>query len=202
MAPKVVITGTVYSGTEYMAQLLNENKIKCGHESWFNLTARTPGFDVESSWLALPALEKSGWVGPVVHVIRNPVDAVGLIVSSNLLRARRRDQLPYREFVEEHVPEIVEMDHLEAAVEFWVAWNERCAKVARTTVRLEEIENYLNVLRTVLRRRIRTFPARVEEAYSPVDQAKLVKLLDGREEQFGYKIELDQIEELEPEQES
>jgi hypothetical protein len=142
-APRAVITGTGRSGTGYMARLVTEatSHATCGHEGWFaELGDRTPGLDVDSSWLALPAIEAGTWAGPVVHVIRNPVATVASLLRTEFFGVNAAT--PYPAFAMTHCPEAADalaVSPVAAAVEFWARWNARCAAAAALTVRLEDV---------------------------------------------------------------
>jgi hypothetical protein len=146
-APRAVITGTGRSGTGYMARLITEatGHATCGHEGWFAaLGDRTPGLDVDSSWLALPDIEAGTWGGPVVHVVRHPVACV-----ASLLRTEFFGMVvgtPYPQFALEHCKAAADALATEgpvaAAVEFWADWNARCAGAANLTVRLEDVSDF------------------------------------------------------------
>jgi hypothetical protein len=146
-APRAAITGTGRSGTGYMARLITEatGHTTCGHEGWFAaLGDRTPGLDVDSSWLALPAIEGGTWGGPVVHVVRHPVACV-----ASLLRTEFFGMVvgaPYPQFALEHCGRahyaLATEGPVAAAVEFWADWNARCAGAAHLTVRLEDVSDF------------------------------------------------------------
>lgn len=145
-APRAVITGTGRSGTGYMSRLITEatGHATCGHEGWFaELGDRTPGLDVDSSWLALPDIEAGTWSGPVVHVVRNPVACV-----ASLLRTEFFGVLvdaPYPAFALANckpAADALAISPVAAAVEFWAHWNARCAAAAHLTVRLEDVSDF------------------------------------------------------------
>ena len=146
-APRAVIIGTGRSGTGYMSRLITEatGHATCGHEGWFaELGDRTPGLDIDSSWLALPAIEGGTWAGPVVHVVRDPVACV-----TSLLRTEffgMHVSTPYPQFALTHCPAAADAlatgGPVAAAVEFWASWNARCAGVAGLTVRLEDVSDF------------------------------------------------------------
>lgn len=146
-APRAVIIGTGRSGTGYMSRLITEatGHTTCGHEAWFReLGEREPGFDVDSSWLALPAIEGGTWAGPVVHVVRHPVACVASLLRTEFFGAHV--MTPYPAFALAHCPAAAEAltagGPVAAAVEFWANWNARCAAVAGLTVRLEDVSDF------------------------------------------------------------
>lgn len=145
-APRAVVTGTGRSGTGYMARLITEatGHATCGHEGWFAaLGDRTPGLDVDSSWLALPAIEAGTWAGPVVHVVRNPVATVASLLRTEFFGTQAG--APYSQFALANCPQAADalaISPVAAAVEFWAHWNARCAAAAQLTVRLEDVSDF------------------------------------------------------------
>jgi hypothetical protein len=145
-APRAVITGTGRSGTGYMARLVTEatGHATCGHEGWFaELGDRTPGLDVDSSWLALPDIEAGTWAGPVVHVVRHPVACVASLLRTEFFGMHVGT--PYPAFALAHCPQAADalaISPVAAAVEFWAHWNARCAAAADLTVRLEDVADF------------------------------------------------------------
>ncbi len=79
--PKAVIVGTGRSGTGFIAAMLNDLGVRCGHEGWWNpLGQRESGLLVDSSWCAVPHL--ASFDGPVFHVVRHPLDVVSSLTLS------------------------------------------------------------------------------------------------------------------------
>lgn len=145
-APSAVIIGTGRSGTGYMSRLVTEatGHATCGHEGWFaELGDRTPGLDVDSSWLALPAIEAGTWAGPIVHVVRHPVACVASLLRTEFFAGLA--DTPYPAFALAHctaAADALAVSPLAAAVEFWANWNARCAGAAHLTVRLEDVSDF------------------------------------------------------------
>jgi hypothetical protein len=74
-APSAVIVGTGRSGSGYIAKALTAAGVPCGHEAWFNpFNERTPGLAVDSSWCAIPTLDR--FDGIVWHQTRHPLDVI------------------------------------------------------------------------------------------------------------------------------
>ena len=145
-APRAVIIGTGRSGTGYMSRLITEatGHATCGHEGWFAaLGDRTPGLDIDSSWLALPSIEAGTWAGPVVHVVRNPVACVASLLRTEFFGMH--SGTPYPQFAMAHckaAADALAISPVDAAVEFWANWNARCAGAAHLTVRLEDVSDF------------------------------------------------------------
>lgn len=146
-APRAVIIGTGRSGTGYMSRVVTEatGHATCGHEAWFRAIGDPePGFDVDSSWLALPAMEVGIWFGPAVHVVRHPVATVASLLRTELFGALVGT--PYSAFAIEKCKAAADALAVDgpvaAAVEFWANWNARCAAVSQLTVRLEDVSDF------------------------------------------------------------
>lgn len=145
-APRAVIIGTGRSGTRYMSRLITEatGHTTCGHEAWFRAAGDPEaGFDVDASWLALPALEAGTWVGPAVHVVRHPVATVRSLLRTEFFGAII--DTAYPAFALAHckaAADALALSPVDAAVEFWANWNARCAAVAQLTIRLEDVSDF------------------------------------------------------------
>lgn len=139
--PRGAVIGTGRSGTGYMAALLTAAGLDAGHELYWHAHGAPRGseLDVDSSWLALPHIEAGKWTGPVLHVVRHPVDTVRSLVTTGLFAESSMDH-PYAAYARVHARSVAGLFDLPAAVEFWCEWNARCAAVADATVRLEDVE--------------------------------------------------------------
>jgi hypothetical protein len=193
-APRFAVIGTGRSGTGHVAALLQANGINCGHEGWFKPEERTPGLDGDASWLAVPEIEDGTWKGPVAHVARHPVAVVRSLMGIRFFHDELRDA-PYPQFARQHLPAIVDLPPLEAAVEWWVQWNERCAQLADVKLRVEDLRQPWAIAELGQALGVQLDPAvsaRVpantnsrERANTP--QADVWRLLDGRAARFGYR---------------
>lgn len=193
-APRFAVIGTGRSGTGHVAALMQASGINCGHESWFQTGERTPGLDGDASWLAVPEIESGAWKGPVAQIVRHPVAVVRSLMGIQFFHPELEDA-PFPRFAREHCPEIVGLEPLEAAVEWWVAWNERCARLADVKLRVEdlrkgwalaELGDGLGVtLDPAASARVETDTNSRERANVP--EADVWRLLDGRAQRFGYQ---------------
>lgn len=140
--PRMAVTGTGRCGTGYIAELLRRHGLQTGHEWWWRggIGSRVGGLDIDVSWLALPDIESGAWSGPVVHLVRDPVDTVRSFIRTRFFHAENRSA-PFVRFALRHCPEARLLNPIEAAVEWWVHWNDRCAAAADLTVRLEDLPN-------------------------------------------------------------
>ena len=171
-APGFAVVGTGRCGTGYTSKLLADaGGLNVGHEKYWRPRGRKKlGLDGDVSWLALPAIEAADWAGPVVHVVRNPVDVVRSLVGIGFFAGTdKRDRNGwFRGFALKHEPELANMDPLTAAVEWWARWNARCAAVADLTVKVEELADRLGDVFGVI-----GHPVRNEDAYMPFDVNKI-----------------------------
>lgn len=70
--PEFVVVGTGRSGSAYIAAVLSNAGLHCGHERWWNPdNDRTPGLIGDSSWLAVPHL--GSYSGHILHQTRHPL---------------------------------------------------------------------------------------------------------------------------------
>lgn len=197
-APGFAVVGTGRSGTGYVAALLGVNGVTCGHEGWWRPDGtgdRMPGLEGDSSWLALPDIESGVWTGPVAHVVRHPVATVRSLLGTRLFEPSEDVSEVYRQFALTHCPQVADLPPLEAAVEWWVAWNERCAAVARVKLRVEDLRKPWAVaeLGDALGLRLDAYASRQvsttvnQRERAQVDNSQVWRLLDGRGARFGYR---------------
>ncbi len=141
-SPLAAVIGTGRCGTGYMAALLGGAGINAGHEHWWH-GAPWPGLpraglDVDCSWLALPAIEQAQWTGPVIHLVRHPVPVVASLLGTQFFAPENLGS-PYQQWALRWCEQARNLPPLEAAVEFWCAWNARCYAVADATIPVEDI---------------------------------------------------------------
>lgn len=72
---KYLVVGTGRCGTGYMSKILSSSGILCGHESIFKPFyidyKKMKKYEAESSWLAVPYLDKFNF--KLIHIVRNPL---------------------------------------------------------------------------------------------------------------------------------
>lgn len=184
-APRFAVTGTGRCGTGYTATVLRRCGLNCGHENWWTPDpARVrDGLDGDSSWKALPDIEAGAWSGPVVHIVRHPVEVVRSFVG---LGFPDHVSLP-------HEPDLTDVPHPERAVEYWVRWNRRCERVADLTVQVERLVDRLDDIAEAIghplgwRKAASVRRSINHRRRADVDAETVWRLLDGRAEAFGYR---------------
>lgn len=194
--PRFAIIGTGRSGTGYAAAIMQANGINCGHEGWFRpADDRTDGLDGDASWLAVPTIEAGTWTGPVAHIVRHPIHVVRSLVGIRFFHHEMADA-PYPQFAREHCHQVADphLDPVAAAVEWWVTWNERCARLAHVKLRVEdltkpwaqkELGDALGVqLDPAKTATVPTDTNSRQRADTPA--ARIWQLLGGRARRFGY----------------
>ena len=96
------------------------------------------GYQAESSWLALPAIER-GMVRQdtlVVHLTRNPLCVIRSWMGLKLLHEQHG---PYMAFLSGAEPSIyATADPLERCQRYWFAWNRRIENHTGFRIRVEE----------------------------------------------------------------
>lgn len=179
MTPRpLLITGCGRSGTKYTATLLSRMGVRCAHEKVFSGrptdTGIIPPGEGESSWWAVPYMDKVQKNAVVVHQVRHPMGTIRSYVNRGFFRLNAREEESllkhyakrllgrppsgqYRliEMVRSTFPEIFESDvPAVRGARFWVLWNQmvetECErlKLDYRRVRLEDIDEAL--VRTLL----------------------------------------------------
>jgi hypothetical protein len=146
---RVLVTGCARSGTGYLAALLSELGLECGHERVFaprTVRGSTPTWpaDVraESSWLAAPFLSKLPQGTAVVHLVRHPL----AVMRSNMRIGFFSAPSEYLEHATAHLPVLRQGQPIECAARYWTGWNELIEREARRAglqllrIRLERLD--------------------------------------------------------------
>lgn len=142
----LIVTGAARSGTGYCSRWLEAATGEpCGHEQDveydFNLEWNPKPPPLNVSWLAAPRLSdpdppyKVEWI----LLVRNPLDSI----NSNARRGHLNDASRYGRFAREQCFPLHDRwrgDHLERAVEYWVAWN-RMILDARPDITIWRVED-------------------------------------------------------------
>jgi len=150
MAPqRLLVTGCARSGTGYLAALLTELGLECGHERVFaprTVRGAAPIWpeDVraESSWLAAPFLAHLPKGTAVVQLVRHPL----AVMRSNLRIGFFSTPSEYLEHACAHLPSLRQGEPIERAARYWIGWNELIEREARRAglllqrIRLERLD--------------------------------------------------------------
>ncbi len=158
--PGFVITGTGRSGTQYIAHVLRQVGIQCGHEDWWNpFNKHTPDLDGDASWMAVPFLHT--YQGHVFHQVRDPLMVLNSLRNGELFGA---DAVWFADFTNTHTPGGF-TDDLESALRFMSHWLRTVEPRAELAWRVEDVNADLIV---DLCRRIGR-PTTLQQAQAAVD---------------------------------
>ena len=142
MADRFVITGTGRCGTKYVATLLQVLGIHVRHEGVWTMTNPTkPDWQDkwgEVGWEAAPHLDEH--VGPVIRLIRNPIDSINSRMNSGWFQPELHNNPHYRK-LHDYVDSILNLQErfenpLDRAVAHWIEWNDMIP--ADETFRIED----------------------------------------------------------------
>lgn len=132
--PKVCILGTGRSGSGYIAAVLSEAGVACGHEAWWNpLGDRAEGLAADSSWCALPEVLDDPMVTCFLQV-RHPLKVVASLVASP-------DWGPYLG-PRAALGFASQGDPVRAAMALYVGWNRVCLSRSLSWWRVEDLTGY------------------------------------------------------------
>lgn len=148
-----IITGTGRCGTVYMAKVLTQMGIPCGHESIFDYAgidkatsilddkSLTQTSDVsqrsghyvdvetiraESSYLAAPFLEHKLIENiPVIHVTRHPLKVISSFINEANYFKKDKRLNEYEQFIYTHLPELKQYPtQLLKTMYYYIRWNQ------------------------------------------------------------------------------
>jgi hypothetical protein len=141
--PEFIITGTPRSGSSFMAELFTSAGYPCGHETFYGMpgygTYRRPQYG-ESSWLAVPYLDRDG-NRPKVLVLRNPLKVISSLVNDGFFSDESWKTNPYTFYVNLFLPEIKEYQGLDQYLYFWMEWNTQAAHRIKHIWKIEDINS-------------------------------------------------------------
>lgn len=150
---EVLVTGTGYCGTGYVAMLLTSAGLLCSHEGLF----RPPGIEDalegirlrrcnwswgwrgESSWLAAPFVSRPElFAVTVAHVTRHPKKVIDTMLRMNFYH-KDSPGSDYRLFGVGHAPEILKWERREdKAAQWYISYNAMAERRADFRFRLED----------------------------------------------------------------
>jgi hypothetical protein len=141
--PAFVVVGTGRCGTTFVAQLLSEAGVPCGHEKVFRRRALTPSFSLagDCSYLAVPHL--ASFPGTVIHVVREPLAVIRSLVGTRFFERSPTDG--YLAPVAAHMA--LSGDPVRDAMRYYVLWNRMCERYAHTRpLPIERLDEHLDTL--------------------------------------------------------
>lgn len=118
-----LVTGLGHSGTRWAARLFSALGHECGHERWHNFKPYQGMSTPDSSWLAVPNLDRLPAGTRVVHLVRDP-----LLVLRSILRIRFLHDCnassPYTAYVRRRRPDVWNAgDQLARAAAYVARWD-------------------------------------------------------------------------------
>lgn len=130
---KILIVGTGRCGTKTLSNLLNQNNIKCGHESIFgkmvnkeideNHVIKTIDlYEAESSWLAVPYLGTKyiPKETKIIHLIRDPKKVIKSFLDISLFNGKGI----YYEFMKNNCEQVNDNNsYIVNAINYYLYWN-------------------------------------------------------------------------------
>lgn len=140
-ARRFVVTGWPRSGTGYMSQILMRAGVACGHEDVFTPDGVEWGTRWgDSSWLAAPHLK--GFGGPIIHVVRRPIDVLASITTIGFFdqsHPNAETMARFRQYAVAHTG-IDLTNPVMMAVAFMRIWHEKIvAAHPHFTVKVEDV---------------------------------------------------------------
>lgn len=158
MALRYIVTGTGRCGTNYLAKLLCSAGVPCGRESVFNTSLKPVGkLLADSSWMALPYLERNQYDATVVHLVRNPWDIMrGWLFDFESVFSVWRTAAklkPTNRFLIKHTPVIQKIDSpITRAMLYYIDWNKRIRALAHNgyrVIRVRAEDSEKNILTNI-----------------------------------------------------
>lgn len=138
MTSPFLCSGVGRSGTMWIARLLTDLGLVCGHEQQFTPDRHGPLDRPESSWLAMPFLADLPPGTPVVQMMRDPARVVQSVMRERFLVDPLRAPTVYDQFVARHRPWIVDSgDHLTRAIRWVSTWDEPIDDYAHVVVQID-----------------------------------------------------------------
>lgn len=118
-----LVTGLGHSGTKWAALLFSALGHECGHERWHNFEPYQGMSTPDSSWLAVPNLDRLPAGTRVVHLVRDPLLVLRSMVHIGFLHDGNAGHA-YTAYVRRHRPEVWNAgDQLARAAAFVARWD-------------------------------------------------------------------------------
>jgi hypothetical protein len=144
---RLLVAGCGRSGTGFLAKVISDAGVPCGHEAVFNTsTPSSPlwgGRQAEASWLCLPWLSSLESDVSVLHLVRDPIRCASSFLGIGMLASEfHHGHRLYIEHVRRCAPGIfAQHSELGRVIAYWVIWNETIERAPSCgpTLRLEDL---------------------------------------------------------------
>lgn len=137
--PKAVIVGSGRHGSGFIAQVLRRCGVPCGHEDVYDLEVVPCGLDVDSSWLAMPRLEKQRSGIRVFHQWRNPLRVLTSMMGKELEDGVGVQYMNFRKRCSPAQAPRNPQDRLRFFVESLANWLKRCDAISEYSYSIDDI---------------------------------------------------------------
>lgn len=118
-----LVTGLGHSGTRWAALLFSALGHECGHERWHNFTPYQGMPTPDSSWLAMPNLDRLPAGTRVVHLVRDPLQVLRSMLRIGFLHDHNAEHA-YTDYVRRHRPDVWNAgDQLARATAYVARWD-------------------------------------------------------------------------------
>lgn len=133
-----VVTGLGHSGTKWAALLFSALGHQCGHERWHNFRPYQGMATPDSSWLAVPNLDRLPTGTRVVHLVRDPQLVLQSALRIGFLHDGHANN-PYSAFVRRRRPDVWNAgDQLARAVAYVARWDTPLEQRESKLLRVED----------------------------------------------------------------
>jgi UDP:flavonoid glycosyltransferase YjiC (YdhE family)/2-polyprenyl-3-methyl-5-hydroxy-6-metoxy-1,4-benzoquinol methylase len=146
-----VIAATPRAATAYIAKLLTNLNLRCGHELYFKFEQRWHAFASEeqthgdASWLVVPFLKNLPPHVHILHQVRHPLNVIRSLLQIRFADLDERHRpvrtglgLQFTQFAYRHCPALLECTtNRERAIWFYYHWNRLVAHAGRPVLRYQ-----------------------------------------------------------------
>ena len=146
-----VIAATPRAATAYIAKLLTNLGLRCGHELYFKFEQRWHAFASaeqthgDASWLAVPFLKNLPPHVRILHQVRHPLNVIRSLLQIRFADLDERQRpvrtglgLQFTQFAYRHCPALLEcITNRDRAIWFYYHWNRLVAQAGRPVLRYQ-----------------------------------------------------------------